>query len=149
MHAALSSRPPALAFARGDGPASASSCSRAASLPWPSSSPAASALPRRPRAAVQTAASEPGKGLTYKAAGVDIDAGDELVRRIAKMAPGIGGFGGFFPFGERPAARARARREPRLGGQSGGTPPRVGRRRRPSTGRPLPSRIFLSVLPCA
>lgn len=38
-------------------------------------------------------------GLTYKDAGVDIDAGSELVRRIAKMAPGIGGFGGLFPLG--------------------------------------------------
>ena len=37
--------------------------------------------------------------LTYKDAGVDIDAGAELVKRIAKMAPGIGGFGGLFPFG--------------------------------------------------
>lgn len=37
--------------------------------------------------------------LTYKSAGVDIDAGSELVRRIAKMAPGIGGFGGLFPLG--------------------------------------------------
>ncbi|KAL4202390.1 hypothetical protein AMTRI_Chr02g220780 [Amborella trichopoda] len=40
------------------------------------------------------------KGLTYKDAGVDIDAGTELVRRIAKMAPGIGGFGGLFPLGD-------------------------------------------------
>ncbi|PWA96406.1 phosphoribosylformylglycinamidine cyclo-ligase [Artemisia annua] len=40
------------------------------------------------------------EGLTYKEAGVDIDAGSELVRRIAKMAPGIGGFGGLFPFGD-------------------------------------------------
>ncbi|KAL6988202.1 Phosphoribosylformylglycinamidine cyclo-ligase, chloroplastic/mitochondrial, partial [Sarracenia purpurea var. burkii] len=38
-------------------------------------------------------------GRTYKDAGVDIDAGTELVRRIAKMAPGIGGFGGLFPLG--------------------------------------------------
>ncbi|CAM8987782.1 unnamed protein product [Rhodiola kirilowii] len=38
--------------------------------------------------------------LTYKSAGVDIDAGSELVRRIAKMAPGIGGFGGLFPLGD-------------------------------------------------
>lgn len=38
-------------------------------------------------------------GLTYKDAGVDIDAGAELVRRIAAMTPGIGGFGGLFPFG--------------------------------------------------
>lgn len=38
--------------------------------------------------------------LTYKDAGVDIDAGSELVKRIAKMAPGIGGFGGLFPLGD-------------------------------------------------
>ncbi|GLT70260.1 hypothetical protein SLA2020_423530 [Shorea laevis] len=41
-----------------------------------------------------------GESLTYKDAGVDIDAGSELVRRIAKMAPGIGGFGGLFPLGD-------------------------------------------------
>ena len=40
-----------------------------------------------------------GGRLTYKDAGVDIDAGSELIRRIAKMAPGIGGFGGLFPLG--------------------------------------------------
>ncbi|CAI7867181.1 unnamed protein product [Closterium sp. NIES-54] len=39
-------------------------------------------------------------GMTYKDAGVDIDAGAELVRRIAKMTPGIGGFGGLYPFGD-------------------------------------------------
>ncbi|CAO2812757.1 unnamed protein product [Amaranthus hypochondriacus] len=39
-------------------------------------------------------------GFTYKDAGVDIDAGSELVKRIAKMAPGIGGFGGLYPFGD-------------------------------------------------
>lgn len=38
-------------------------------------------------------------GLTYKSSGVDIDAGSELVKRIAKMTPGIGGFGGLYPFG--------------------------------------------------
>jgi hypothetical protein len=43
--------------------------------------------------------SNSGESLTYKDAGVDIDAGSELVRRIAKMAPGIGGFGGLFPLG--------------------------------------------------
>ncbi|OIS96910.1 PREDICTED: phosphoribosylformylglycinamidine cyclo-ligase, chloroplastic/mitochondrial [Nicotiana attenuata] len=48
---------------------------------------------------VDTAADEP-SSLTYKDAGVDIDAGSELVRRIAKMAPGIGGFGGLFPLGD-------------------------------------------------
>jgi phosphoribosylformylglycinamidine cyclo-ligase len=41
-----------------------------------------------------------GAGLSYKDAGVDIDAGTELVRRIAKMALGIGGFGGLYPLGE-------------------------------------------------
>nr|AHA84151.1 phosphoribosylformylglycinamidine cyclo-ligase [Phaseolus vulgaris] len=43
---------------------------------------------------------EASQGLTYRDAGVDIDAGSELVRRIAKMAPGIGGFGGLFPLGD-------------------------------------------------
>lgn len=38
--------------------------------------------------------------LTYKDAGVDIDAGTELVKRITKMAPGIGGFGGLYPLGD-------------------------------------------------
>jgi len=46
------------------------------------------------------AVSAEGQGLTYKDSGVDIDAGSELVRRIAKMAPGIGGFGGLFPLGQ-------------------------------------------------
>lgn len=39
-------------------------------------------------------------GLTYRDAGVNIDAGSELVRRIAKMCPEIGGFSGLYPFGE-------------------------------------------------
>ncbi|KAI3713879.1 hypothetical protein L1987_72466 [Smallanthus sonchifolius] len=47
-----------------------------------------------------SASSNQGEGLTYKDAGVDIDAGSELVKRIAKMAPGIGGFGGLFPLGD-------------------------------------------------
>jgi phosphoribosylformylglycinamidine cyclo-ligase len=42
----------------------------------------------------------PGEELTYKKAGVDIDAGDELVRRIQKMNPSIGGFSGMVPFGD-------------------------------------------------
>ncbi|CAJ2633067.1 unnamed protein product [Trifolium pratense] len=42
-------------------------------------------------------AGEGDEGLAYSGAGVDINAGSELVRRIAKIAPGIGGFGGFFP----------------------------------------------------
>ena len=39
------------------------------------------------------------QGLTYEAAGVSIDAGSELVRRIQKMNPSIGGFSGMVPFG--------------------------------------------------
>ena len=39
-------------------------------------------------------------GLTYKAAGVDIDAGDALVQRIKALCPEIGGFSGLYPFGD-------------------------------------------------
>lgn len=39
--------------------------------------------------------------VTYKQAGVDIDAGNEVVRRIKKLAKGIGFFGGLFPFGKQ------------------------------------------------
>jgi len=46
------------------------------------------------------AAAAPKEGLSYKAAGVDISAGDELVRRIQKMNPSIGGFSGMVPFGD-------------------------------------------------
>jgi phosphoribosylformylglycinamidine cyclo-ligase len=35
--------------------------------------------------------------ITYKKAGVDVDAGDALVERIKKMSPSIGGFAGLFP----------------------------------------------------
>jgi phosphoribosylformylglycinamidine cyclo-ligase len=35
--------------------------------------------------------------VTYKKAGVNIDAGNELVKRLKKKLPGIGGFGGVFP----------------------------------------------------
>jgi phosphoribosylformylglycinamidine cyclo-ligase len=41
------------------------------------------------------------EGLSYKDAGVDIDAGNELVKRIQKLNPNIGGFSGMVPFGER------------------------------------------------
>src|SRR3982751_2875763 len=37
--------------------------------------------------------------MTYKKAGVDIDAGDALVDRIKKMSPLIGGFAGMVPLG--------------------------------------------------
>ena len=40
--------------------------------------------------------------LDYKAAGVDIDAGNELVQRIKKLNPEIGGFNGMYPFGAPP-----------------------------------------------
>ncbi len=47
------------------------------------------------------AAAGGGGGLTYKQAGVDIDAGDELVRRIKAMNPSMNtGFSGFVPFGD-------------------------------------------------
>ncbi len=40
-------------------------------------------------------------GLTYKQAGVDIAAGDELVRRIKAMNPSMNtGFSGYVPFGD-------------------------------------------------
>ena len=38
--------------------------------------------------------------MTYRDAGVDIEAGAELVRRIQKLNPNIGGFGGLFPLGD-------------------------------------------------
>jgi phosphoribosylformylglycinamidine cyclo-ligase len=39
--------------------------------------------------------------VTYKQAGVDINAGNEVVRRIKKLAKGIGFFGGLFPLGKQ------------------------------------------------
>ena len=42
------------------------------------------------------------EALSYRTAGVDIDAGNELVRRIQKMNPSIGGFSGMVPFGASP-----------------------------------------------
>jgi phosphoribosylformylglycinamidine cyclo-ligase len=38
--------------------------------------------------------------ITYKQAGVDVNAGNEVVRRIKKFAKGIGFFGGLYPFGK-------------------------------------------------
>jgi phosphoribosylformylglycinamidine cyclo-ligase len=35
--------------------------------------------------------------ITYKKAGVDVEAGDELVNRIKKLSPAVGGFAGLFP----------------------------------------------------
>lgn len=42
--------------------------------------------------------------LDYKASGVDIQAGNDLVQRIKKLNPDIGGFNGMFPFGAHPTA---------------------------------------------
>lgn len=39
------------------------------------------------------------KAFTYERAGVSIDNGNELVKRIAKLNPAIGGFSGFVPLG--------------------------------------------------
>ena len=66
-------------------------------MPCSTSSPAvprAAPAPRRPVAPRATG------GMSYKDAGVDIDAGNELVRRIQKLNPSIGGFSGMVPFGE-------------------------------------------------
>lgn len=38
--------------------------------------------------------------LTYKESGVDIDAGNELVKRLKKICPNIGGFSGRYPLGD-------------------------------------------------
>ena len=35
--------------------------------------------------------------ITYQKAGVNIDAGNELVKRLKKKLPKVGGFGGAFP----------------------------------------------------
>mmetsp|Transcript_28119 Transcript_28119/g.83321 ORF Transcript_28119/g.83321 Transcript_28119/m.83321 type:complete len:393 (-) Transcript_28119:312-1490(-) len=63
---------------------------------------AAAASSRSGRAARSTiaAAAAADEELTYKKAGVDIDAGDELVNRIKKLNPSIGGFSGMVPFGD-------------------------------------------------
>jgi hypothetical protein len=80
---------------------------RCAGLPRSAARPAAAAAaaagPRRraglpPRHPARPAAAG-GGGLSYKDAGVDIDAGNELVRRIRKLNPSIGGFSGMVPFG--------------------------------------------------
>jgi len=63
---------------------------------------APAAQPCRPqRLACPAEAPAGGTGLSYKDAGVDISAGNELVRRIQKLNPSIGGFSGMVPFGAR------------------------------------------------
>jgi phosphoribosylformylglycinamidine cyclo-ligase len=39
--------------------------------------------------------------LTYKDAGVDIDAGNDLIKKLRASFPDIGGFGGLYPIGEQ------------------------------------------------
>ena len=55
-------------------------------------------IARRAHARICASASD--DQLTYAKAGVDIDAGDELVKRIQKLNPSIGGFSGLVPFGD-------------------------------------------------
>jgi len=57
-------------------------------------------LPRRRQASFSPVVRASKESLTYKDAGVDTVAGNDLVDRIKKMAPGIGGFSGLFPFGK-------------------------------------------------
>uniref|UniRef100_A0ACD5Z5D2 Uncharacterized protein n=1 Tax=Avena sativa TaxID=4498 RepID=A0ACD5Z5D2_AVESA len=65
----------------------------------PSIQPQRVSLPQgKRRVAVACSSSTEEDGMTYKGAGVDIDAGAELVRRIRKMAPWIGGFGGLLEY---------------------------------------------------
>lgn len=68
----------------------------------PSTSSASPALPRAPAPRRgRSVAPRASGGMSYKDAGVDIDAGNELVRRIQKLNPSIGGFSGMVPFGEK------------------------------------------------
>mmetsp|Transcript_18686 Transcript_18686/g.56491 ORF Transcript_18686/g.56491 Transcript_18686/m.56491 type:complete len:386 (+) Transcript_18686:167-1324(+) len=83
-------------------PAAARPCCRAApscnaAQPDRQSQPAAAV--RLGRQQLQRAAVVAGS-LSYKDAGVDIDAGNELVNRIKKLNPAIGGFAGTYPFGD-------------------------------------------------
>ena len=86
------------ALVQGPAPSpSTSSNTAAAAAPW---APAGvQQRHRRRRAALRASSSSGSGGLSYKDAGVDIDAGNELVKRIQKLNPNIGGFSGMVPFG--------------------------------------------------
>ncbi|KAJ9508756.1 hypothetical protein QJQ45_028058 [Haematococcus lacustris] len=74
-----------------------------ASASLPALRPRAMARLQSARSSVVTcsAVAPASQGLTYKQAGVDIDAGEELVRRIKRMNPSMNtGFSGFVPFGD-------------------------------------------------
>lgn len=88
-----------VSFLRGPTSSPAPAARRGPSQPHRLSFPQAGEGMRRVSVACSSTKGEEDEGMTYKGAGVDIDAGTELVRRIRKMAPGIGGFGGLFPFG--------------------------------------------------
>lgn len=77
-----------------------SSC-RARGVCSTSCQPAISTAIRGRKQAVtrQLCRAEERQSLSYKTAGVDIDAGNEVVRRIQKLNPQIGGFSGLVPFG--------------------------------------------------
>lgn len=86
------------ALVQGPAPSPSSSSSpAAAAAQWAPAS--AQQRHRRRRAALRAASSGGSGGLSYKDAGVDIDAGNELVKRIQKLNPNIGGFSGMVPFG--------------------------------------------------
>ena len=76
------------------------STSSSTSMPAVVVTRAAAFTPRRSRPSISLAPRAMG-GMSYKDAGVDIDAGNELVRRIQKLNPSIGGFSGMVPFGEK------------------------------------------------
>lgn len=79
-----------------------SSCSAVQAAPAATCAAGQHAAARRQRRWAVAAAADAGSGgLSYKDAGVDIDAGNELVKRIQKLNPNIGGFSGMVPFGER------------------------------------------------
>lgn len=80
--------------------ASLASSTRGAGHAAAASAPTRQQRPRPCRRQARCAAAPASEGLSYKDAGVDIDAGNELVKRIQKLNPNIGGFSGMVPFGE-------------------------------------------------
>ncbi|PRW05839.1 phosphoribosylformylglycinamidine cyclo-ligase [Chlorella sorokiniana] len=95
----MAALPHQAALVQGPAPTpSTSSSQAAAAAPW---APAcAQQRHRRRRAALRASSTGGSGGLSYKDAGVDIDAGNELVKRIQKLNPNIGGFSGMVPFGD-------------------------------------------------
>ena len=101
----LAALPHQAALVQGPAPSPSTSSSPAvAAAPW---APAcAQQWHRRRRTALRASSSGGSGGLRYKDAGVDIDAGNELVKRIQKLNPNIGGFSGMVPFGAQRTAGA-------------------------------------------